>query len=108
MSKWIRKGDKVLVITGNCKGKTGEVLSKDENRVVIQGVNIRKKHLKRTQQTQTAQIVDMEMPVHISNVALVSETGKKIKPKINIEKGKKQLIYFEDKKKVVLRELKNK
>ncbi|NGX33598.1 MAG: 50S ribosomal protein L24, partial [Candidatus Anoxychlamydiales bacterium] len=73
MSKWIKKDDSVVVIAGNDKGKVGTVLSKNKDRVVVQGINMRKKHMKRTQKTQAAQIVEMEMPIHISNVALCSK-----------------------------------
>lgn len=81
MSKWIRKGDRVLVIAGNDRGRTGEVLVRSEDRVAVQGINIRKKHLKRTQQTQGGRIVDMEVPIHISNVCLCDKEGKRLKVK---------------------------
>ncbi len=64
-----------MVIAGNDKGKTGEVLAREEDRVLVQGVNIRKKHLKRTQQSQGGRIVEMEVPIHISNVALCDKEG---------------------------------
>lgn len=79
MSKWIRKGDRVLVIAGNDKGKSGEVLSRGEERIIVQGINVRKKHLKRTQETQGGRIVEMEVPIHISNVCLCDKDGKKLK-----------------------------
>ena len=77
MSKKIRKGDRVLVIAGNDQGKTGEVLARSEDRVIVQGVNVRKKHLRRTQQMQGGRIVEMEAPIHISNVALYNPASKK-------------------------------
>ncbi len=79
MGKWIRKGDRVLVIAGNDRGKAGEVLGRSEDRVLIQGVNVRKKHLKRTQQTQGGRVVEMEVPIHISNVCLCDRDGKRLK-----------------------------
>lgn len=78
MSKRIKKGDRVLVITGNERGKSGEVLVRSEERVVIQGINIRKKHLKRTQESKGGRIVEMEVPIHISNVCLCDKEGKRI------------------------------
>jgi large subunit ribosomal protein L24 len=87
MSKWIRKGDRVLVIAGNDRGKTGEVLARGEERVVVQGINIRKKHLKRTQETQGGRIVEMEVPIHISNVCLCDKEGKRLKVQVKQEKG---------------------
>ncbi len=66
----IKKGDRVVVITGRDKGKTGEVtrvLPKD-SRVVVQGVNIVKRHQRQTQ-TQQGGIIEKEAAIHISNVA---------------------------------------
>lgn len=84
MSKSIRKGDRILVIAGNDRGKTGEVLSRGEDRVLVQGINVRKKHLKRTQQTQGGRIVEMEVPIHISNVCLCDKEGNRIKKVKNV------------------------
>jgi large subunit ribosomal protein L24 len=82
MGKSIRKGDRVLVIAGNDRGKAGEVLSRGEDRILVQGINVRKKHLKPTQQTQgKGRIIEMEVPVHISNVCLCDKDGKRIKAK---------------------------
>lgn len=82
MGKWIKKGDRVLVIAGNDRGKTGEVLSRGEERILVQGVNVRKKHLKPTQQTQgKGRIIEMEVPIHISNVCLCDKEGKRIQEK---------------------------
>jgi len=72
----IRKGDTVEVITGRDKGKRGEVIRvlPKEGRVVVQGVNIRKKHQQQVQaqgRTITPGIIEFEAPVDISNVMLV-------------------------------------
>ena len=75
----IRKGDRVLVIAGNDRGKTGEVLSRGEDRILVKEVNVRKKHLKRTQETQGGRIVEMEVPIHISNVCLCDKDGNRLK-----------------------------
>ncbi|MEN9654727.1 MAG: ribosomal protein [Chlamydiota bacterium] len=107
MSKWIRKGDKVCVIAGNDKGKFGEVLARLDERVVVQGVNVRKKHLKKTQETQGGRIVEMEKSIHISNVALCDVEGKAFKVKVRVdETGAKDLVYARGKEKVVHRSLK--
>jgi len=108
MSKWIRKDDQVVLITGNDKGKSGKVLVRNKDTVVVQGINLRKKHMKRTQQTQAAQIVEMEMPIHISNVAFCTSEDKPVKVKIKVENGMKQLVYFDKDKEVVLRTIKQK
>ena len=69
----IHKGDHVIVISGKDKGKEGEVvraLPKDD-KVVVNGVNTAKKHQKPQRQNQQAGIIDVDMPVHVSNVMLV-------------------------------------
>ena len=75
MPRHIRKGDTVMVTAGNDRGATGEVLRilTKHNRVVVQGVNIRAKHLKPSQQNQQGGIIRREMPIHISNVSPVSD-----------------------------------
>lgn len=96
-NKWIKKGDKVLVICGNDKGKVGEVLARKENRILIQGVNVRKRHMKSRQQGQKSEIISIERPIHISNVALCSEDGKKLKLKLKHgEDGGKELIFLDN------------
>ena len=106
MSKWIRKGDKVVVISGNDKGKTGEVIARSDDRVMVQGVNIRKKHAKRQQKSPGAEILEMEMPFHISNVSLCNSDGKAVKPKVRVSKnGTKELYYLEGDKEVALRQV---
>ncbi|MGD8484520.1 MAG: 50S ribosomal protein L24 [Thioalkalispiraceae bacterium] len=76
----IRKGDEVIILTGKDKGKTGNVLRAipDEDRVVVENVNVVKKHTKpNPAMGAPGGIVDKEMPVHVSNVALVNPaTGK--------------------------------
>ena len=74
----IRKGDKVVVRTGKDKGKTGEVLRvlRDEARVLVQGVNMIKRHT-RPAPGNPGGIIDKEASIHISNVALADpKTGK--------------------------------
>jgi large subunit ribosomal protein L24 len=111
MSKWIRKGDKVVVIAGNEKGKTGTVLSRTEERVVIQGINIRKKHLKRKTKTPNSDIIEMEMPLHISNISVCDAEGKPVKLKVKIATSKskeKELVYLDAGKEVVYRQVNKK
>ena len=71
MPRHIRKGDQVIVTAGNDRGATGEVLRVlvKTNRVVVQGVNVRAKHLKPTQANPQGGIVHREMPIHVSNVS---------------------------------------
>jgi large subunit ribosomal protein L24 len=74
----IRKGDTVQVISGKDKGKTGEVLRTlpYENRVVVQGINLRTRHVKPTQDGESGRIVTEEASLHASNVMLYSTTAK--------------------------------
>ncbi len=74
----IKKGDEVIVLTGRDRGKSGEVLEvrRSENRVVVQGVNMIKRHQRPTQ-AQRGGIIEREAAVHISNVAHVDPKDKK-------------------------------
>ncbi len=67
----IKKGDRVVVIAGRDKGKRGEILQviPSENRAVVQGVNVVRRHQKQTAQ-QEGGIISKELPIHISNVAV--------------------------------------
>lgn len=75
----IRKGDEVVVITGKDKGKRGTVLLRvDEDHVLVEGVNRAKKHVKPNPMKGVAGgIVDKDMPIHLSNVALFNHATKK-------------------------------
>ena len=72
MAARIKKGDSVKILTGKDKGKTGQILTvlDEQSRVIVQGVNMVRKHTKPSQQT-TGGIIQKEAPVHISNVAHV-------------------------------------
>ena len=74
----VKKGDKVVVISGRDKGKSGEVLSvlRTENRVLVQGVNMVKRHT-RQQPGQQGGIVEKEGAIHISNVAHIDPKSQK-------------------------------
>lgn len=69
----IRKGDTVKVIAGKDKGKTGSVLHalRDTDQVVIEDVNVVKRHQKNKRTRSQGQIVEKSMPIHVSNVALM-------------------------------------
>jgi large subunit ribosomal protein L24 len=73
MARHVRKGDSVVVTAGNDRGKVGEILRviPEDERVVVQGVNIRVRHLKPTQQNPKGGLLRKEMPIHISNVSPV-------------------------------------
>jgi large subunit ribosomal protein L24 len=71
MAAKIRKGDKVIVLTGRDKGRTGEVIEvrPDENRALVRGINMVKRHQRQTAQ-QEGGIVSKEAPIHLSNLAI--------------------------------------
>ena len=75
----IKVGDTVLVIAGADKGKTGKVTKtlKKENRVIVEGVHIVKKHIKPNRFNETGGILETEAPIHASNVKLVDDTTAK-------------------------------
>ncbi len=66
----IKTGDTITVITGKDKGKTGKVLKAfpREDRVVVEGINIKKKHRKANQSGKKGQIVEIPHPIHVSNI----------------------------------------
>ncbi len=74
----VKKGDTVQVISGKDKGKVGEVvaISAKKSQVIVQGVNIRTKHVKPQQEGESGQILTKEFPVHSSNVMLYSTKQK--------------------------------
>ncbi len=88
----IKKGDNVQVLSGNDKGKTGEVLEviPKENKVIVKGVNIRKKHVKARKQGDESGIISVESAIPSSKVNVVcSKCGKATKVGYSTEKDKK-------------------
>ena len=91
MAAKIKKGDKVVVLAGKDRGKDGEVIQvlPQDDRVVVRGINLVKKHQKQTQ-SQQGGILTQEASLHISNVALQDpSTGKATRVGFKIEDGKK-------------------
>jgi large subunit ribosomal protein L24 len=87
----IRKGDKVVVLTGKDKGRSGEVIQvmPKEDRAVVRGVNVVKRHQRQTQ-TQEAGIINKEAPIHLSNIAIADpKDGKPTRVGFKIEGDKK-------------------
>lgn len=85
------KGDKVIVIAGKDKGKTGDIqkVLPRTNRVVVEGVNLRKKHKKPTQNNPEGSIVEIYAPIHASNVMIVDpKTKKPVRVGHKVVKGK--------------------
>jgi large subunit ribosomal protein L24 len=91
----IKKGDTVLVISGEGKGRRGEVtrVLPSQNKLVVKGINIAKKHAKpRRAGRSVAQtgIIDVEMPIDASNVKLISPSGKPTRVNYRVEDGEKK------------------
>jgi len=88
----VRKGDTVVVISGKDKGKTGKVLSisPEHERVLIEGINLVKRHTKASARNREGGIVESERAIHLSKVMpLDPETGKGTRVKVGQEGGEK-------------------
>ncbi len=88
----LKKGDNVLVLSGNDKGKTGEVLEviPKEDKIIVKGVNIRKKHVKARRQGDESGIIPVECAIPSSKVNVVcSKCGKATKVGYSVEKDQK-------------------
>ena len=76
----IKKGDNIIVIAGKDKGKVGKVAKAfpKENKVLIEGINMHKKHQKPSRSGGKGQIIELALPIHVSNV-MISEDGKRVR-----------------------------
>ena len=91
MAAKIRKGDKVIVLNGRDKGRTGEVFEvrPTDNKALVRGVNLVKRHQKQTQ-AQEGGIISKEAPIHLSNLALADpKDGKATRVGFKIHDGRK-------------------
>jgi large subunit ribosomal protein L24 len=88
----VKKGDQVEVISGNFRGSSGRVLAvfPGKQRVLVEGVRIIKKHLRKSQDNPSGKIAEREGPIHISNVKLI-EREKKSEKKVT-KKSKKEKV----------------
>ena len=89
----IKVGDNVRVITGSNKGKEGKVLKvlRNENKVLVDGVNIVKKHVKPNRTNESGGILETEAPIHISNVKVLDKKEeKKTEKKASKKKEEKE------------------
>ena len=90
MAAKIKKGDKVVVLAGKDKGKTGQVLQviPDETKALVQGINLVRRHTKQTA-SQDAGIFTKEAPIHLSNLAVADANGKATRVGFQIKDGTK-------------------
>ena len=73
----LKVGDKVIVIAGKDKGKEGKIIGKKNDRVLVEGINMVKKHVKPNGQDQNGGIVEKESLIHVSNVMMIDPKTKK-------------------------------
>jgi large subunit ribosomal protein L24 len=91
----IKKGDTVLILSGKDRSRKGKVLEAfpKESRILVEGMNLRKKHQKPKKSGEKGQIVEMPGPIHISNVKLICpKCGKATRIKYKITEGKRYRI----------------
>jgi large subunit ribosomal protein L24 len=69
----IKKGDKVYILSGNDRGQSGQVMSRTEDFAIVQGVNVKKKSVKKSEGNPSGGFVTMEKPIHLSNLSLYVE-----------------------------------
>ena len=88
----LKTGDKVVVIAGANKGKEGKITKVLDDKVIVEGVNVAKKHLKPKNNNGTGEIVEVERPIHRSNVMIVDpKTKKPTRIKIDFDKNGKKI-----------------
>lgn len=88
----IKKGDQVLIITGKDKGEEGKVIKAmpGENKVVVEGLHLRKKHVKPKKKGESGQVVEFPAPMDVSNVKLICPScGEPTRVGYKVEKGNK-------------------
>ena len=96
----VRVGDKVKILAGKDRGKEGKVLVtlKKKDKVVVEGINIVKKHMKPSQMNETGGILSVESPIHVSNVKVIE--GKDVKKETKKTTEKKTTTKKSTKKEV--------
>lgn len=105
-SKKIKKGDKVVAIAGNYRGMSGTVLSCKGEKVIVQGLNVRKRHMKGSRDKK-GEIVQIERPIHISNLKPCTGDGKPLKLFVRKDaQGERKFYYLDGEKQVEYRSLK--
>jgi large subunit ribosomal protein L24 len=90
MAAKLKKGDKVIVLTGKDKGKQGEILSvaPKDNKAVVDGINVAIRHTKQSQASQGGRI-PKAMPIDLSNLSMMDKTGKATRVGFRMEGDKK-------------------
>lgn len=88
----VKVGDNVRILAGKDKGKEGRIIKtlKKDNKVVVEGINVIKKHVKPNRMNEVGSIVEVEAPIHVSNVKVVEETKKETKKAKTTKKSEKK------------------
>ncbi len=89
----VKVGDQVKILAGKDKGKEGKIIKtlKKENKVVVEGINIVKKHIKPGRQNETGSIQEIEAPIHASNVQKIEAGKKEVKKEAKTVKETKEV-----------------
>lgn len=104
-NKRLREGNTVVVIAGNEKGQSGKILARKGDRFIVEGLNIRKKHARRSE-TNPNGIIEMEAPIHASNLMLLADGDKGVRLKVRkTEEGNREVYYRKDGDTVAVRTL---
>ena len=103
---YLKKDDPVIVLSGNNRGMKGQVLRVIGDKIVVQGINVKKKHVKPTKENPKGSVLSVERPIHISNVALeVGGRPRRLRVRTT-ESGDKEACYKDGDTMVVYRTLK--
>lgn len=95
-NKRIRLGDEVIALRGNEKGRSGKVLRINGDKAVVQGLNLKKKHVRRSEQNPRGGVVEYELPIHLSNLRLVVGDSQPVKLKVRLDEEKNKQLYYVD------------
>ena len=92
----IKKGDRVVVLSGKDKGKTGEVTKSfpKDGKVIVSGVNVSTRHRKASQTNPQGGLERVEAPMHVSKVAIATADGKPTRVRFEVQDGKKVRVAF--------------
>lgn len=103
----IRKGDRVLAISGNDEGRIGTVLKRVGDKAIVEGLNVRKKTMKKSEQAPKGRIIDVEAPIHVSNlkVCVEGDSPAKLRVRKN-EDGDREFVYKQGGQELVYRSVK--
>lgn len=96
-NKHLRQGDKVVGISGSFKGFTGTILQRRGDKLIISGLNVRKKTMKSQRIEESGKIIEREMPLSASNFMLaVGDQNKPVKLRVRVDENNERVLYYKD------------